>query len=81
KASDITIFHLLRVFKGIKEMDSEVKEVFLKFCENENKKIRAEAIESLLNFKDDEEISKKLKEIKEKEKEPYILWIFQSKSF
>lgn len=81
KIDEKTLFHLLRVLKGINKKDPEIEEIFLKFSEDKNKKIRAEAIEALLRFQDDEKIVKKLKEIKEKEKEPYILWILQSKGF
>ncbi len=81
KIDERTLFHLLRVLKGINKRDPEIEEIFLKFLEKGNKRIRSEIVEWLTNFKDDEKIAKKLKEIEEKEKEPYILWILKSKGF
>ncbi len=71
------IFHYLRVLKGVKVSSPFIKRVFLRYSEDENSKIRAEGIDGLLRFKEEKGIREKLYELKVKEYDPYILWIFK----
>ncbi len=74
---DKVIFHYLRILQEIKNATPEIKRIFLNYSRSENLKIKAEAIEGLMKFRNEKGILNKLYEIKSTEEDPYILWIFK----
>jgi len=78
---EIFIFHSLRVLQGIEKPLPEVKSILIKYSESKNERIRAEAIEGLLKFREDKGIENILYRIKSTESNPYILWIFKRERF
>ncbi|MEN3044486.1 MAG: HEAT repeat domain-containing protein [Candidatus Hydrothermales bacterium] len=77
ESDERTLFHYLRILQEVKDTTSDIIEIFLNFSDSKSIRLKAEAIKGLNRFKN-EKIEKKLKEIKETEKNNYLLWLLRN---